>query len=97
MVNFTIPHSNNREVVVGDYTFPKGTQVSLQRCFLFLPRKKASRLRVLQIAPVTSVINMCPKTFAPDPEVFRPERFINKEGKYQARIFSSRSLKQTLM
>ncbi len=40
MVNFTIPHSNNREVVVGDYTFPKGTQVSLQRCFLFLPRKK---------------------------------------------------------
>ena len=41
---------------------------------------------VHKVMPVTSVIHMCPKTFAPDPEAFRPERFIDeKDGKFRAR------------
>ncbi len=36
-----------------------------------------------KVAAVTSVINMCPEAFAPDPEAFRPERFIRKNGRFQ--------------
>ncbi len=86
MINFALPHSTSEDVQVGDYFFPEGTQVPLSLKSYIAIGKIHSYFVLSKVLQVASVINKCPKTFAPDPEAFRPERFITEDGKIQVYV-----------